>query len=148
MGTRKPSQPSGEVVFDSGVLIWYLRGAETARDFFDAVAHARRLLPAVVMMELVRGCRDKTEVRRLKRFLQATFGGVVHISEEISRRATTLVERHALSHRLTPDDALVAATALTLKAELATANVADYRFIAGLGLLDFKPGSKPLSGRR
>lgn len=142
MGTRKPPAASGPVVFDSDVLIWYLRGEQAARDFLESVAHSRRLLPAVVVMELARGCRDRAELRRLRRFLDAAFGGVVHVSEEISRRATALVERYALLHRITPDDALVAGTALTLKTTLATANVADYRFISGLSLSPFRVRSQ------
>lgn len=134
MGARSPKPPAGPVVFDSDVLIWYLRGAAAARGFLDSIAHSRRLLPAIVLMELLLGARDKAEVRRLRRFLDASFGGVMHVSEEISRRATSLVERYALSHRLAPDDALIAATALTARGSLATANDADYRFITGLSL--------------
>lgn len=138
MGARKPRRPSGPVVFDSDVLIWFLRGAERARDFLDEIRPSERLLPAIVAMELVRGCRDRAELRRLHRFLDSAFAGIVHISEEISRRALTLVERHSLSHGITPDDALVAATALTVRGGLATANIRGYRFISGLDLVRFR----------
>ncbi|MGZ4242203.1 MAG: hypothetical protein ACXVQ7_11425, partial [Actinomycetota bacterium] len=72
------------------------------------------------------------------RFLEGAFGGTVHISEEISRRASALVDRYALSHRMAPDDALVAATALAVRAPLATGNVGDYRFVAGLSVKAFR----------
>jgi hypothetical protein len=138
VGSRKSPEALGPVVFDSDVLIWYLRGREESKTFLDAIAPSRRLLPAIVVMELLRGCRDRVELRRLRRFLDGAFAGTVHISEEISRRASALVDRHALSHRITPDDALVAATALTVRAPLATANLADYRFISGLSLKPFR----------
>ncbi len=138
MGSRRPSRAVGPVVFDSDVLIWYLRGREESRAFLDAISPSGRLLPAIVVMELVRGCRDRAELRRLHRFLDGAFAGTVHISEEISRRASALVDRYTLSHRMTPDDALVAATALTVRAPLATGNVTDYRFIAGLSLRPFR----------
>ncbi len=142
MGAQRSPSAGGPVVFDSDILIWYLRGAEPARRFLESIPFSRRQLPSIVVMELARGCRDRTELRRLNRFFDAAFGGVVHISEEISRRATTLVERHALSHRITADDALIGATALTLRATLATGNVSDYRFISGLQLLPFRPGRR------
>lgn len=138
MGSRRPSSAVGPVVFDSDVLIWYLRGREESREFLETIAPSARLLPAIVVMELVRGCRDRAELRRLHRFLDGAFAGTVHISEEISRRASALVDRHALSHDIAPDDALVAATALTVRAPLATGNVADYRYIAGLSLKPFR----------
>ena len=139
MGARKSPSSGGPVVFDSDVLICYLRGKESAQRFLESYQPSRRLVPAVVVMELLQGCRDRTELRKLRRFLDSDFAGVVHISEEISRRALTLAERYALSHRMAPDDSLVAGTALTLRGSLATANVADYRFIPGLPLLPFKP---------
>jgi predicted nucleic acid-binding protein len=140
VGARKPGSPGGgAVLFDSDVLIWYLRGEERAREFLEAIPFRRRLLSSIVVMELMRGCRDRIELRRLHHFFDGAFGGLVHVSEEISRRAIGLVDRHSLSHRIAPDDALIAATALTVKAELATANVADYRFVSGLALLRFRP---------
>lgn len=138
MGARKSPTSRDPVLFDSDVLIWYLRGEDAARDFLEAIPRSRRLLSSIVAMELIHGCRDRNDLRRLRRFLDATFGGLVHVSEEISRRATTLVERYALSHRIAPDDALIAASALTVRANLATANIADYRFISELKLLPFQ----------
>jgi len=142
VGAKRAAQPVGPIVVDSDVLIWYLRGDRKAKDFFDSIAHPQRVLSTIVAMELARGCRDSRELRRLKSFLGSAFGGTAHVSEEISRRGLSLVHRYTLSHGITPDDALIAATALTLKARLATANVADYRFISGLTLIPFKPSPR------
>jgi predicted nucleic acid-binding protein len=119
-------------------LIWYLRGREEARKFLESIAPSRRFLPAIVVMELTRGCRNRSELRRLRGFLDSGFAGVVHISEEISRRAMALVDRYALSHRLTLDDALVAGSALTVRAPLATGNLAAYRFVSDLAVAPFR----------
>jgi len=142
VGTKRTTPPLGPIVVDTDVLIWYLRGDRKAKEFFDSMAHPQRLLSAIVEMELARGCRDSRELRRLKSFLGSAFGGIAHVSEEISRRGLALVERYTLSHGIAPDDALIAATALTLRARLATANVADYRFISGLTLIPFKPSPR------
>lgn len=139
MGPKKPPPPAGPAVVDTDVLIWYLRGLNSAKVFLESIPYGDRVLSSVVQMELVRGCRDRAELRRLKRFLESFFPVIVHISEEMSRRAGTLIERYALSHSMAVDDALIAATALTLKSRVATANTSDYSFVSGLTLLRFEP---------
>ncbi|MGH2831108.1 MAG: type II toxin-antitoxin system VapC family toxin [Actinomycetota bacterium] len=139
MGARRSPPPPEPVAFDSDVLIWYLRGLPAAARALDEVPYSQRIIPAIVAMELVSGCRDRSEQRALRRFVEAAFGGVTLISDEISRRALMLTERHTLSHGLAPADALVASTALTLRAALLTANARDYRFVSGLRLRVFRP---------
>ncbi len=139
MGAREQAQAPAETVVDSDVLIWYLRGTASAASFLESIPYGNRRLPAVVYMELVRGCRNRTELRRLKRFLRTFFPRVEQISEEVSRRALSLVERYALSHSIAVDDALIAATALAVNSRLATGNTRDYSFIPGLKLLPYQP---------
>ncbi len=141
MGPSKPDASPRPVVLDTDVLVWYLRGDERARKLLQDIAPSRRLLSAVVRMELVRGVRDRPELRRLVGFLDSAFARTIHITQDISRRATTLVERHALAHRIAPDDALIAATALNASALLATANLRDYTFVSGLDVMPFRPRS-------
>jgi predicted nucleic acid-binding protein len=86
-------------------------------------------------MEVFRGAHDRLELKRLRRFLDSEFEKVAHVTTEVSRRAVALVERHALSHRIAIGDALIAATALTLNASVATANVRHYDYISGLNVL-------------
>lgn len=126
------------VLLDADVLIWVMRGDARARAFLLGVRHERRLLPAIVVMEVAFGCRDRSELRRLRKIVDGSFARVTHVTDEISRRATALVERYALSHRLRPADALVAATALTLNVQLATGNTRDFRHIPGLQLLPYR----------
>jgi len=138
MGSRRSSSERQPILIDSDILISFMRGSSKARTFLESIPPSNRMLPAVVAMELIRGCRDRGDLRRTRRFLDGAFAGTVHISEEISRRATSLVERYVLSHRISLDDALIAATALTIRAPLATGNVSDYRFVAGLTLKAFR----------
>lgn len=138
MGSRGSPPATSRIVIDADVLVSHLRGRPSAREFFDRIQPSRRILSAVVQMELLRGATDRLDLRRLRRFFDSSFGALVHVNEEISRRAIALVERHALAHRMKAADALVAATALTLRASLATANLRDYDFISGLHILPFK----------
>ena len=53
--------PRFVVIFDTDVLIWYLRGHEKARRFIEDVAHERRAVSSLTFMELLQGCRNQEE---------------------------------------------------------------------------------------
>ncbi|HEX9144445.1 MAG TPA: type II toxin-antitoxin system VapC family toxin [Candidatus Binatia bacterium] len=127
------------VIFDTDVLIWYLRGNEKACRFIEDVTHERRALSSLTFMELLQGCRNPHEAREVKAFVAENISLVVHPDEVISRRAIALLEHHAFSHELRVVDAMIAATALETASSLATANVKHYRVIAPLNLVQFKP---------
>ena len=50
-----------KVIFDTDVLIWYLGGHEKARRFIEDVAHERRAVSSLTLMELLQGCRNQEE---------------------------------------------------------------------------------------
>jgi predicted nucleic acid-binding protein len=66
--------------------------------------------------------------------------GINHIDENISARATFLVEQHALANSMQLADALIAATALEHGLDLLTANAKHYRSVDGLAVQIFRPG--------
>ena len=124
------------VVVDTDVLI------DAARNVSEAVAcleqveqNASLAISVVTEMELIVGCRNKTELRSLEHFL-ARFQ-VLGLNEQISETAVDLLRRYRLSHGLLIADALIAATALTSGIPFVSKNERDYRFIAGLRLLPY-----------
>ncbi len=125
------------MLVDTDVLIWNLRGNETAARFLDSQAHF--LMSAVTYMELVQGLRDKAEFRALRQAMRFWNAAVEPVSEEVSARAMFLMEEHALSHNMQLADALIAATALHLGLPLLTANDRHYRHVDGLKLDVFRP---------
>ena len=128
-----------KVIFDTDVLIGYLRGHEKSRRFIEAVTHERRALSSLTFMELLQGCRNQEEAREVKAFVAENISFVIHPDEPISRRAISLLEQHTFSHRLRVVDAIIAASALETASSLATANVKHYRVITPLNLIQFKP---------
>ncbi len=84
-------------------------------------------------MELIVGCRNKTELQNLDKFLRHY--ELIPINESISKKAVKLVETYRLSHGLLIPDALIAATAIALNIPLLSKNQKDYRFIPQLNLL-------------
>ena len=91
----------------------------------------------VTQMELVVGCRNKTEQRELAKFLQRF--QVIHLSASISQRGLELLQQYRLSHGLLIPDGLIAATALETAIPLISKNQKDYHFIDGLQLLPYPP---------
>jgi predicted nucleic acid-binding protein len=137
---EQSSPPSlHKVIFDTDVLVWYLRGFDKARRFIENVPHERRALSSLTFMELLQGCRNQQEGRQVKAFISENISLVIHPDEIISRRAIALLEHHAFFHGLRVVDAVIAASALETASSLATANVKHYRVIAPLNLIRFKP---------
>ena len=86
-------------------------------------------------MELLVGCLNKREQKKLERFLDRF--QVIKLTEAISDMAIRLLGRYRLSHGLLIPDALIASTVLPLHAELATNNQKDYQYIKGLVLVEY-----------
>ena len=139
MAEQSSSASLQKVIFDTDVLIWYLRGYEKSRRFIEAVAHERRALSSLTFMELLQGCRNQEETHQVRAFVSENISFVIHPDESISRRAIGLLEHHAFSHGLRVVDAIIAASALETASSLATANVKHYRVIAPLKLIQFRP---------
>jgi len=120
-------------VVDTDILVDAGRGVQEALDYLQALEHrARPAVSAVTQMELIVGCRNKTELQALERFLRRF--RILKIDETISDKAVELLRQYRLSHGLLIADALIAATALSWGCPLVSKNQRDYRFIAGLDL--------------
>ena len=86
-------------------------------------------------MELIVGCRNKTELRYLDHFLNSF--EVINLNEEISRNAIELLKLYRLSHGLLIPDCIIAATAIVLNAKLLTKNQKHFKFIKELQMLKY-----------
>lgn len=129
------------VLVDTDILIGAALEIPQAIDSLAELEQKFALSVSVVTaMELVVGCRNKTELRNTERFLDRF---QVHpLTEQISNTAYELVHKYRLSHGLLIPDALIAATALEVNCELLTKNYRDFRFIENLRLI---PHSKTKS---
>lgn len=124
------------VIFDTDVLI------DAGRRIDDAISCLQRTeqkatlgVSIITQMELMVGCRNKSEFRALERFLRRF--QILGINENIGNTSVDLIRHYRLSHGLLIADALIAATALTTRVPFVTKNRRDYRFIEGLELLSY-----------
>lgn len=85
-------------------------------------------------MELIGGCRNKREVRRIDELFSDCKVRVLPITTNISGRSLKLFEKFFHSHGLEIPDAFIAATALEHGLTLVTGNRRHFGMIKGLKL--------------
>ena len=124
------------IIFDTDILINVGRGKTEAVNCLQTLTQTSTpAISIVTQMELIVGCRDKTELQTLAKFL-ARFQ-IIKITEQISVKSVELLNQYRLSHGLLIADALIAATALEADENFITGNQKDFRFISGLKLLPY-----------
>ena len=124
------------MIFDTDVLIAALRGSHAAASRMNR--EPVRLLSVISYMELMRGARDKNDLRNIRSFLHDNRFGVLELSGDIGRKASGYMETLALRSGIEVADALIAATAAETGQPLCTGNAKHYRAIDEIRLTIFK----------
>ena len=120
-------------IVDTDILIDVGRGISEAIAYLEELeTNSQLAISAVTQMELIVGCRNKTELQDLEKFLSRF--QLLKIGEAISDQAVALLRQYRLSHGLLIADALIAATAMVGNYSFVSKNQRDYRFIDALNL--------------
>lgn len=127
-----------KVVLDTDVIIDFTRGASNLIDSLSNQVNEHKLklfVPSSVVSELIAGQETKgdKELERLEKLI-SRFEFV--LSDYQIAKSTGILLRDYKHLKL--GDAIVAATALTLNAKLATRNKKDFEDIKGLKFFKFK----------
>lgn len=125
------------MIFDTDVIIWYLRGDENAKEILEKSIPFS--ISVVSYMELIQGMKSKAETRLFQRQIQKWNVDIIQIDKEISSRAMFYVQEYAISHSMMLADALIAATVVQTGETLLTASDRHYRFIPTLEYKKFGP---------
>jgi predicted nucleic acid-binding protein len=124
------------LLIDTDILIDIANGDATAQTYLQAASQTHQLSVSVItVMELIVGCRNKTELQSLNQFLEQF--ALQPLNAATSSKAIQLMQDYRLSHNLLIPDALIAATAITIMIPLLSKNQKDYRFIPDLNLLSY-----------
>jgi predicted nucleic acid-binding protein len=114
---------TGRLLIDTDILVDYLRGNPAAVAFIES--RSEDLLASVISVaELFAGVREGRERAALESFVAAF--NVVPVDREIAERGGIYRRDFLRSHRIGLADALVAATADVMDADLATLNVKHF----------------------
>lgn len=125
-----------QVIVDTDILIDAGRGVNEAITCLQRLENQSLLaVSAVTQMELLVGCRNKSELQQVEQFLNRFIA--LKLNERVSDIGIDLLRQYRLSHGLLIADSLIAATALAFDVEFITKNQRDYRFIGGLKLLSY-----------
>jgi predicted nucleic acid-binding protein len=111
-------------------MVDILRGYSPAVDGLDKIVGEAPALPGLVVLELMDGCRNRMEMRRLLTRL-APFH-VYWPTDGDCNRALSAFAKYSLSHKLSVMDALIAECTLGLNATLCTFNIKHFKPIANL----------------
>lgn len=140
MGSRtSPARVGNEMSFtivDTDILIDFAAEDDQAVKCLKQREQVSTLaVSTITAMELIVGCRNKSELRHTERLLKRF--ATIALSEQASAIAVELVREYRLSHGLVIPDALIAATALAMNCDFVSKNQRDYKFIEGLNLLAY-----------
>src|ERR671922_2623701 len=107
-GTVERTVDPGGIV-DTDILVDALRRVASAITFLrDTEPYLA--VTVITQMELIQGCRNMAELRRVEQFLRRF--AVRGLSELIGGTSVSLMRRYRLSHGLLLPDAMIAASAL------------------------------------
>ena len=123
------------ILCDTNILIEIYKGKPDIIRIIKNIGQKNIAISDVTCAELFFGARNKKELTVIRKDLDKLT--VLPIQSNISSIAVKLVEKYALSHKLTFPDALIAATAIYHDMELYTLNIKDFRFLDNVKL--FKP---------
>lgn len=125
------------MIFDTDILIWFLRGNEKAAKLVeDSMPFS---ISIITYMELLQGMRNKQEKEKMKKAFKEMDVNIIPINEHISILASNYVDDYALSDSMQLADALIATTCVQRKDVLFTANDKHYKAVEDIQLNVFRP---------
>jgi predicted nucleic acid-binding protein len=108
------------MLFDTTVLVDYLRGKDEARRLLEAYGRKPNI-SAVSTLELYAGLRGRRDEQQTEQFLAQA--KLLPLTADIAKRAGVFVRLYSASHAVGSMDAIIAATAEHHGLKLATLNV-------------------------
>lgn len=110
-----------EIMVDTDILIDLSRSVSGCMNFFDGLsAEATIFISVISKMEILTGCRNKSEQEIAENFLDDFV--VLPIEADVSLAACDLYATFHLSHGVSILDCLIASTAIGRKIEFYTRN--------------------------
>jgi hypothetical protein len=118
------------------MIIWIQRGNKKAADLVDA--EDDRCISIITYMELVQNAQNKEQQVIIKKYLNDMDFTLLPLSENTGHRASIYIEEYSLSHGISADDALIAATAIENNQMLVSGNNKHYKPIRDLNFKRFQ----------
>jgi predicted nucleic acid-binding protein len=124
--------PAPNRLLETTILVELLRGESVAIAWVDRVPPSTRWVSIITYFELLAGCRNRREQRRLDREMDQY--RLLLVTEDISRTNLAWFRRFHLSHGVGFLDTLIAATPLQHNLILSTLNRKHFTPFPGIRL--------------
>jgi len=121
------------ILVDTDVLVDVLRGYPPATEWLESLKNEEITLSGFVAAELVQGCADREDQRRVNQFLSGY--RIIWPQPETCDRALALFSEKHVGHGLGILDALIAQTAVDMDLPLCTFNTKHYSCVQALRTL-------------
>ena len=121
--------PSTPLLFDTDVLIDYLRGRAEAVEYIDTLS-VLLFVSVITVAELYAGVRDGAERTQLDAFVSAF--GIISLDHDIAVTGGLYRRDYGKSHGTGLADALIAATGTTRALTLVTPNKKHFPMVTAL----------------
>jgi len=118
------------ILVDTDVMIDILRGNAAAVAWLRSVGDEVIVIPGLVVLELLRGARDKNDLEQIRKRLAPL--GTFWPDVTDYQHATEVIVKHCLSNHVGIIDALIGVSAVRLGVELLTFNDKHFKVIEGL----------------
>lgn len=115
------------LLFDTDVIIDFLRGYEKSREFLTNNSKSHFFLSSISIAELYSGVRNIKEEREVSTFIMSF--SIVEITKAIAIDAGSIRKKYGKSHGTGLADALIASCAQETSSTLATLNKKHYPMI-------------------
>ncbi|GJQ60420.1 MAG: type II toxin-antitoxin system VapC family toxin [Candidatus Scalindua sp. AMX11] len=124
------------MIFDTDILIWFLRGNEKAAHVIEN--EDLRKISTITYLELFQGVKNKQESKQIRHFVSDYSFEVIPLSENIGHRAIIYMEQYGLKVDICLSDVLIAASTVETNEILYTGNTKHYRIIPDLEIKQFR----------
>ena len=124
------------MIFDTDIIIWIQRGNKKAGELVDS--DDDRCVSIISYMELLQQAQHKQQQVIIKNYIKEMDFTILPLSENIGHRASIYIEEYSLSHGVSADDALIAATAIENNQVLVSGNSKHYKPIRDLNFKRFQ----------
>ena len=122
---------SGNLIFDTNVIIDSAKGNKKASNFLESVDTV--VISVMTAFELFEGCLNSHELATTENAVESF--EIINVDERISIIALEIFRNNKLKYGISIGDSLIAATALSRNLVLVTMNTKHFNFIEELKII-------------
>ncbi len=122
-----------KVLIDTSIMIDLLRGVYEAMNWIDKIEPENRLLSFITVAELIAGCRNQDEQKKIESEIKGYV--LAHLDIEGCKQGLVLYKNFHLSHGVGFLDCLIAATAYRNNIQIVTLNDKHFKQMTGISII-------------